>query len=262
MELTKSTAKEAIEEFIGAGKVNILGVSRADNGEWSVKFKQNNKMILLDFPNHTEAEEFAFEFGGFNNLTVTAPEGLLFLEQWDIEQIWDDGHEILSIQTASAKSENDRETKVPHVLSPDCGYSYLPGSKKTKNRENICFVEQIKQVDQVSGRTMVFDNVSQPRELITQLKDKFPNHRFPVENFVSRNHESKQLCKWLRRRVGDGTKRMELRLIKLDGEDFTKCRYSQIIVAADGLASTECERVIIKKAAVKTEDHCGISLGV
>jgi len=262
MELTKRTAKNAIEEFIGEGKVNIMEVSRADNGNWIVKFKQNNKLTLLDFPNHQEAEDFAFEFGGLNNLTVTAPDSMLFLDQWDIEGIWNDGHEILSVQTAAAKSEDDRETKVPHVLGPECGFSYLPGSKKTKERETISFVEQIKQVDQVSGRTMVFDNVDQPKALIKQLKDKFPSHRFPVESFISRNHESSHLCKWLRRRVGDGTKRMELRLIKLGGEDFTKCRYSQLIIAADGLAATECERVIIKKSAVKTEDHCGISLGV
>ena len=262
--VSKLQAQELIDEFVGKGKVNILSCSRDEKGEWVVRFKAKGKTEKVVFDDLREAQEFCFEFGGKNNMTVAAPRELLFINpdenHWSTSIFDKYGHTVLSIETKDAKSSKGAKTPIPTILPENCGSAYLPGKKTTKQKEQVELKRTTRYSDEINGKKIYFVYTEQLNNFVKHCKEEFPNHNIPIKAIQTQNNDTGHLCVFERSLVGDGSRRMELRLVEINKKSFSEWKYMDIVAITDGLAVIDCERV--KKQGIKEEDLCGISLGV
>ena len=247
----------------GKNKVNILGLDiekRSGNKKaYSIRFKEGKKAThKVTFTNRREAEEFMFAFGGKNNLTVAAPSKFLFLGGWSVESLSVHGHGPVALACSSGSANNNIKRRITHYLPEDCGF---PPIQKKGQRASLEITEKITSGVKSGMISANFETPVQMDNFVAQMYKLFPDYKIPVKRAVTRNLDTNDLCVWTRARVGDGTKRMELRLVQLNGKDYQICKWDDILSAADLMAASECERVFIKIKKDITEEHCGRSLG-
>lgn len=258
--LDKATAKKIREGQIGTGKVIIKRDPVQVVGGWEIVTEdENGKTDLLLFKTYQEAQEACFQFGGNNIMTIAAPMELNEFENWSSKKLFDLGHHVKQVSLTQSIFTGDRQRKIPNELPKDCGCGKLPGSNK---KTPTFFHEMVISENYVLKKTIYFEQPEQLDNLQEWLIKKFPGHRFMVDSFVTQNHETSDYCKFTRQKVGDGTKRMELKLVKLNGEDYQKCRINNIIAAADGLASHECKIVRLETQKIAVNTICGDYLGL
>jgi hypothetical protein len=260
----KIDVQKLIEEFRGKDKVTIKAMRKEENGKWRVSYiEDKGKTDIIDFNSHHEAQEFCFAFGGKNHLTVSAPIELLDLSSWSESKLADMGHRLVSLTIATSYSSQNTDKKFKHEAPHGCGSRYLPGSNQTmpsKEKSGITFVERYTQRNAIAEKKVEFAEGDSLDSLCKWLFKNFPEYNLQVRKAVTLNSEFNALCVWVRKKVGDGSKRMQLRLDKLNGESFQNFMYSEILKVADGMASSECERIYMKRRTEVVEDRCGFSL--
>lgn len=260
----KSNVQKVIDEYIGKGKVNILSCTKIEKSKWSVRFKQKGKIDEVEFNDLKEAQDFCFEFGGKNNMTIAAPRQLLFInpneETWSAKALEAWGHNLLSIKTMKCYSQQGTSTHVYLDIPEECGCVYLPGKKTTKMDETVKLTRTIQQADIINGKKIFFEDTYAIDNLVAHLRKELPHHNIPVASFQTQNAETGDLCDFQRKRVGDGSKRIELRLKSINGKNISDWKFMDILGIADGLAETTCERVIGTKPTAN--DRCATSLGI
>lgn len=253
-----------IEEFRGKDKVTIKSMRKEENGKWRVSYiEDKGKTDIIDFDSHNEAQEFCFAFGGKNHLTVSAPVELLGLSSWSESKLLDLGHRLVSLTIATSYSSENYDKPIIYTAPVGCGSGHLPGSNRRipkTDKLGICFKETIKLQNSISKKRIEFAENDSLDDLCAWLFKTFPKYNLQVMGAVTVNTEINVLCVWIRKKVGDGSKRMQLRLDKLNGESFQDVMYSEILRAADGMAASECERVYLKRRTEVVEDRCGFSL--
>lgn len=258
----KINVKALIDEFRGKDKVTIKSMRKEENGKWRVTYMEEaGRTDVVDFDGHHDAHLFCFAFGGKNHLTVSAPVDLLDLSNWVEKNIREMGHKVLSISLSQSYSAQNTDKKIEHKVPSGCGSGFLPGkNKRDGSGSGISIFERFVQTSILQRKKVEFsedDSIDKLREF---LVSKFPEYSMQVSGAVTLNQDYNALCVWVRKKVGDGSKRMQLRLEKINGESFQEFMYSDILKYADGMASTECERVYIKKRREVIEDRCGFSL--
>lgn len=265
--LTKDEALRLVEEYVGKGKVNIQELSiNDDKYGWKVIYKQGKKLEVIHFENYFEAQDFCFEFGGNNNMTIAAPNELLFIDHndknWSSSKIKEMGHKIISISFSKCYGEKDSDKTFNTDLPEDCGIIVSPGKKTKDGTYRIKLKRSYQQRDVLFGKTVYFENEDQFDMFLDFMAMEFPNHKIPISQFKTINLLESFVLQFKRKSVGDGSKTMELRLTHINGEHFSKFRFQDILNIADGLAGTTCERVIKTRKKDQIEDRCGISLGL
>lgn len=253
-----------IEEFRGKDKVTIKSMRKEENGKWRVSYiEDKGKTDILDFDSHQEAQEFCFAFGGKNHLTVSAPVELLDLSSWSESKLTDMGHRLISLTIGNSYSSQNTDRVMKHEAPHGCGSRSLPGSTvtmPTNEKPGVLFTERFIQRSSIAEKKIEFSENDSLDNLCAWLFKNFPDYNFQVRKAVTLNSEFNALCVWVRKKVGDGSKRMQLRLDRLNGESFQDFMYAEILRSADGMASTECERVYMKRRTEVVEDRCGFSL--
>ena len=248
--------------------VNIQEINPSTDGHgWKVVYKQGKKLHTLNFENFLEAQEFCYEFGGKNNMTVAAPRYLMFIDSdnggWSSAKIKGLGHEVVSISFSKCFADKDSEEKFDVSLPLECGTSSFPGKKTKKgNKGNVKFKRVYQQHDILFGKTIYFENLKSFDNFLDFVINKFPKHRLPIASFKVKKNKTNDILTFQKKKVGDGTKSMELRLTHINGQPYSSYRFKDILNFADGLAETNCERIIKVRKNEKIDDICGISLGL
>jgi hypothetical protein len=256
--LSREEVEKKVMENVGRGKVIIMGDPEKNikTGSWDVLFQdEKGKPYLIDFDTYHEAQEACLVFGGNNIFTIAAPREFNDFKNWSYDVLFNLGHYVRKITLMKSTNNQDQDRTIPYELPALFGTSHIPGSRKA--HANLVFEEVIQTVNYVKAKTIYFDdpeNIDLSKEW---LYSKFPNHTFHVNSFTVQNHKTNDFCKYERKKVGDSTKRMELKLTKLNGKSYKKCRIRNIMAAADGLAEHQCKVVAIENHKIKTEDHCG-----
>lgn len=258
--LNKSEAKKIRENQVGKGKVIVKRDPVQVSGGWEIIIEdENGTTELLLFKTYQEAQEACFQFGGNNIMTIAAPMELNDFENWTTEKFFNWGHIVREITLTQSICTEDKRRKVPNELPKDCGSGTLPGSNR---KVPTIFHEMVISENYVLKKTIHFSEGDQLDNLKKWLGIRFPGHKFMVDSFVTQNHETSDYCKFVRQKVGDGTKRMELKMVKLNGEEYQKCRIHSILQAADGLAAHECKIVKLETQKIAVNTICGDYLGI
>jgi len=257
MEINKIDVEEMVRKSIGNGKVIIIDDPiKNQKNKWEIRIEdETGKQELIPFDNYHEAQEACLIFGGNNIFTIAAPSEFLDFKNWSYDLLFSLGHYLKKITFMKSTSSTDTNREIPYELPLEHGISHLPGSRKA--HENIVFKEVLKTVNYVKEKTIYFDKPEDIDSFKDWLYSKFQCHTFLVKSFTVQHHETNDFCRYEKKKVGDSTKRMELKLVKLNGKPYQKCRISEIRSAADGLAEHQCKVVNIENNIVKKEDHCG-----
>ncbi|MCU0589885.1 MAG: hypothetical protein MUC33_01205 [Desulfobacterales bacterium] len=263
MKEKKYDLKKLIDEFRGKGKVTIKAMKKEENGRWSVAFMEGNNTEIVHFNTHSDAQEFCFAFGGKNHLTVSAPSEMLLLSGWSQKILSDLGHRIISITIERTYAATNTEKKIEHIFPTGCGSMALPGSIKKNPGQQKCGIKLIERFGQrslIERRKIEFADNDSLDLFIDQCKKMLPEYEIQIRGAITQNVEYKALLGWKRKKVGDGSKRMQLRLDLINGESFQNFMYQDILKYADGMASSECQRIYIKRRSEVVEDRCGFSI--
>lgn len=240
------TAESIRESFVGKGKVAALKIEEITNGGFILHYKEGNKVDKVLCDDRVELEKILLEFGGKNPETCRAPDELLMLNGlWDSQTITDYGHKISKIQIKGMR--DIRNDKSVFNIPKNVGQVELAGSMKDASIDNTMIV--IQRDYETTARTITFSSPKEFDELQRWLlSDKrFKTFTWYVMGMVTESRASGKNCKWQRVKAGDGSKRMVLELIALDGKHYTECSRQELYDSADDMFYAPCQRVDVKK---------------
>ena len=244
---------ELYQQFIGKGKVQAISINKK-NGGWALKFKEGKKFDEIESDDRESLEKLLIEFGGKNPETCTAPDKFLTIDgTWDAETINMLGHRISKAKFSGQRLlRNDAH---PITIPDDCGYQTIMDSKKKTgngvvnlrlvDREMIDFTMAFKKPDE-------FDNLCKFLFNNEQLK----RLKWHIMLLGTESRETKDQCVWKRLKAGDGTKRMVLELIGLNGNHYTECIRQDLFNAAGDMFYNPCQRITVKKKKEQTMEIC------
>ena len=253
--LTISEVQIIREKYIGNGKVQSIYLKEVDDNQWEYRFKIGGKYDTIKSKNREILEQMHMEHGGRNPDTCRAPFEFLDIDgSWDSSNLIKLGHIPTKLTIAGAIET--RNLKVPIAVPDECGE--VPISKQSSSEVNLYLVDK-----QHVKFTRNFDSADQFDALVRFLlqNDTLKNLRWKVYALETQSKSAGQRCLWQRRKAGDGTQRMVLELVKLNGKNYTKCFRDDLHNAADGMFDAACSRIKIEDPAPKFRDACEMSLG-
>lgn len=247
------------QNFIGKDKIQPLKITNNEDGSFSLHYKEGKKNDSIECADRSTLEKILIEFGGKNPETCRAPDYLLkFNSAWTYEDILLMGHKISKISLRGRRET--RNDFFPIILPDNCGSPTLSKKKPTKeapseiriglkDKEEASITWQFNNQDEFD----VFQAFFSSHESLKKL-------HWDVVNLVTENKKTKVSYFWKRVKAGDGTKRMVLELIGLNGEHYTDCVRQDLFNAADDMFYAPCQRVKVKNKAVSTRELCMLAV--
>lgn len=229
---------EIMQAAIGDEKYEILDTLPNNDGGFVVRFQRPGGKIQNYLAVDQEAvKEFTEAVGGVNIQTVAAKPDYLKLNGWGADELMADGHRITKIRLEGGTTYKPRkvfvETSAKHGVNglPDSKAGAGPIRVNIRNNNQTRFTRSFK-------KAYMLDNLV---ELIKN--DKYLSKMSLLVKVINtENVKTKALCVWRAVRAGDGTKRMVLKLVSLNGKHYTECLRQDLHDAADGMADTVCRQ--------------------
>jgi len=254
----KERLQKMIQDWRGEGKIQAKRRQRMDDGTYRLDYvneKGNSHWILLD--SKKEVDEILIEFGGKNHETVAAPNLFMSLGGWvneDLEQL---GHRIekVTISSESKTPASNEEICFPE----DCGNTEIRNAQNVVKREaNVTINRETGHTDGIGARTVSFSSPHEFENFVEFLLShkKLKHLKFHVKRLTTLSVDTRKVCSWERQKAKDGTARMELMLVSLDGVPYEDCVHYELIEAADGMAAFECAKVTDTTQKEQTKKAC------
>jgi len=245
-----------LEEFIGKDKVESNSIFQNDDDNWIYKFKEKGirGWQEITLPDRETAENFHFMFGGKNASTVSAPEKLNTINDWGADYIEYLGHRITEISVQGLRCL--RSQTIPIDIPEGCGHQKIIGKKKKEPKKDIINLRQ-NDVEKCDF-TRVFKGKDELNQFVYFLKNDplLKNLKFYVRKMTTENEETYDVGLWKRCSAKDGTARMIVELKKINGLDYTKLMYRELLAFADGMADAECKKIPQKPTIPKPTTIC------
>lgn len=237
------TVDEIREEFVGKGRVQVLGIERIDGGGFKLIYKTGKgKTEDIESESRRELDQILIEFGGKNPETVSAPDEFLTLGEWDSKTILRAGHMIQKIRISGSNTARNKTFQVE--IPKTCGKRPMLNAEREDKRESVKAAVRLHDSEKADF-TIAFEDPSQFDELKDFIKQEqmLSNLKWSVHEMVTLSTETKKYCKWARATAGDGSKRMVLELKSLDGTHYNNCMYYDLLAAADDMIGGECKKI-------------------
>lgn len=250
------TWADIIEDWRGKGTILGIRVEELKTGQFRLHYEDKGKPYFVDWDNKNECYEALLEFGGKNDFTVRAPDLFLKLGKWDASTLINLGHRPTKIGLKGFKYIRNQE--LPIEIPPKCGHPEIVNQRKKETRDML----RLYQVD--NERVNVTRTFKNQKECDTFLqfilKTKiFKDFEWDVSLLCTFAIEDQKHCEWRRKKAGDGTQRMVLKLLQLEGKSVVECLPYNIISAADDMVGGECRQVtVIKDPPPKEKTLCTI----
>lgn len=255
---SRTIKEKLIQKFIGENKIQPLRIEDLPDGTSNLIYNDEKlKVQTINCESREILEEILVEFGGDNPETCKTEERFLVMDgTWGSEDLLKLGHLITKIEISGTKTVKDEESEI--MLPPNCGEPALPGSKKGK--EDM-LLKRMVQKENLS-RTMSFQYIEEFDNFIKfLLADKRTKElTYHVGLLATESKESGGQCVWRRIKAGDGTKRMVLELVSLNGKSYTDCVRQQLFDAAGDMFVAPCKRIEVKKKKESFDSICAFAL--
>ncbi len=194
-------------------------------------------------------------FGGKNDYTLHAPDELLKLNSWDSETLFEFGHSLIKIGLKGSK--RIRNQLIPVTIPEGCGYPEKTNRRGKKNvKEDLL---SIKQTDEEKiDVTRSFKTRSEFDSFLKFLFSSKYLKGFEWEVLVlsTISVDVKKKCDWRKKKPGDGTSRMVLKLVRLNGVYYEQCLPHDLLSAADGMVGGECRTIQTVQTPPTPKDLC------
>jgi len=245
---------EIYKNFVGKNKIQPLEVFKdSDSDMWILKYKEGNKYADISCEVREDLDKILIEFGGKNPDTCRAPDKFMELSDWNSEDLNNMGHIIQKISFSGSRLV--RSTHYPILFPENTGHSTIIDKKgATKNNTfNLRLMDR-----ELMDYTLGFKSRDEFDNLINFLKthETLKKLTWTVMLLGTESRETKDQCVWKRLKAGDGTKRMVLELVGLNGRHFTHCVRADLFNAAGDMFDSPCKRVSIKKKKQIEEEIC------
>lgn len=242
------------EKFIGNGKIQALNIIPTEEGKWILRYKDGKKIYELECEGRDFLDKLLVEFGGKNPETCRAPDKFLIMDgSWMSEDLNELGHRIVKVKFSGSRIV--RSTSYPVVLPDECGLFTIVGARR-KIPDKI--INQ-KLVDrEFCDFTLAFNSPSQFDNLCEFINkhDSLSKLIWHTMLLGTESRETGANCVWKRLKAGDGTKRMVLELIGLNGNHYTECIRQELFNAAGDMFYAPCQRIKVKKKKEQTMEIC------
>ena len=243
---------EIYQEFIGKDKVQAVKVMEK-NGRWVLQYKEGKKRDEIECEDRETLDKILIEFGGKNPETCSAVDDFLKLNKsWTSDTLNDLGHRITKVRFNASRVT--RKATFPIILPEGCGHYPIVNAKKNdKDSINIMLIDK---------ESTVFTRAFKTRQEFDNLQDFiFSNVSlnkldWHVMLLGTESRDPARQCVWKRLKAGDGTKRMILELIGLDGAHYTDCVRQDLYNAAGDMFENACQRISMKKKKEQTIEIC------
>jgi len=182
---------------------------------------------------------------------------ILDLKNFTSEDILLAGHRLTKIKLKGQRIT--RNKTIPIELPVGTGSKEPVSRKRTTERDKMNLLlkdQETVVITRAFNKTSQFDAF---RSFIFE-KEEFKELTWFVEILGTENKTTNDACLWVREKVGDGTKRMALELMYLNGKHYTDCIRGDLITAADDLFDTPCHRIKLKKDKEFYKSVCMIAV--
>ena len=260
--MSREEINTIIQRWRGEGKIRTRKVQRLEDGSYELFYEESpGRVERLVCEDRNTLDEILLEFGGRNNETVAAPPRFLKLGDWRAADLEELGHRIQKIKLKADRMIPSSKEEIP--VPADCGYTQIIDAQKSTRKAEIVFERSTAFREWFGEITILF---RQPEEF-DNLVDFIQSHKFMkdltfyVKELGTYSIDSRSSCTWNRKKIGDGTMRIELQLTHLNEKSYSQCVYFDLVAAADGMADSECKIVEIpKQLKPATKTVCGIAL--
>lgn len=248
--------KEAVERASGLaeGKIEIMDIKEDEGkGIWTLRYREKNKKIeRLEFTDYDELQEVIFEFGGKNLETCICDDRYLSMDgSWNADDLLRVGHTPTKIRL-QAKKVIDRSS-IGVKIPKECGD---PGTLNAQRQENAAVVNFISTYQKEATFTRSFEDYTELNNLIAfVMSDEYLSQvaeHYKVKEICTQNNTTKDLCRWKKSRAGDGTSRMVMRLIELNGKPYQTCLRQDLQTAGGDMFVEHCKQLKMEKKTEKT----------
>lgn len=221
-----------LEKWRGSGKIKAIKKERLESGKYRLHYYDGRKKEFLDFDGLDYCDQFLLEFGGKNEETVAADPIFLRLFPTFVEELLQRGHNLKRVSLRGSGPGYKQSAKIE--IPTGCGEPFLAHKEKKK----IDGTEIVKKDTLFSVETASlyrqFPDVEQADNFISWLlfDQEFEDYKWVIKEMITYSRETKQYCRWLRRKAGDATQAMELQLRDLDKKSYQDCLVSELMIAA------------------------------
>ncbi|UCG07114.1 MAG: hypothetical protein JSV83_00195 [Desulfobacterales bacterium] len=245
--------EDIYQQFVGKDKVQPLKVCEGVDGMWILRYKEGQKVYEISCENREFLDRALVEFGGKNPETCRAPDQFMEMGTWLSEDLNELGHAIQKVKFSGQRVV--RSKNIPILFPKSCGHSMIVNARK--RMEENSFNLRLKDTERLDF-TLSFKNPSEFDALIKFLKnhDSLGELKWIVMLLGTEARETRDQCVWKRLKAGDGTKRMVLELIGLNGQHYTDCVRQDLYNAAGDMFYSPCRRVAMKKKKEHVEEIC------
>jgi hypothetical protein len=237
------------EDFVGKGKVQCLDIAE-DEGKFILHYKEGNsgKTQTVACEDYDTLNQICLEFGGRNPDTCRADGKFLRIgdkeHPWEPEDISALGHRVNKIEIEGLwqkKTGDDWPIRFPQ----NSGSRSIEGSKK----EEIDEFTLIRSERKDCHFTRTFKSMQEFKNLIKFLttSKSLEDLLWYVKMLCTENTTTQDQCVWKRVKAGDGTQRMVLELVELNGKSYTECMRRDLYNAADEMFFSPCQLITMKK---------------
>lgn len=240
MSMSKARLKKVLNGWRGKDKVEILDLQQVGD-IWQVVIRDGGSVEAVPCSSYEEAEQIATEFGGRNIKTFSADPMFLQLMGWGSEDLLSRGHIPKQVLFRGRVQSEDSETD-NHPLPLSCGQAPMAGSMK-KDPPHVVLKYSRIVTNTIGQTTVVFKDPGRLDMLVSVLSKSYPSIPKHVEKLKTQNIETGDTCLWKRKKVGDGTKAVELLLMKVNGKVFWQCRFKDVLRAGGNMCEGDCLKI-------------------
>ena len=242
--MEKIELEKLYEKFIGEGKVHSLSLIAVTPGGWKWSYKEGRIQASIIDEDRAFLEKMHMEFGGNNPETCRASDVFLELRGFDSEDVLNVGHRITKIGLKGSRTT--RHQTIPIDIPPRMGSNEPIRAKKKLPKDSLNLILKDLETAAITRAFSTQAEFDAFREFLlthSALKEL----TWYVDILGTESKLTRDFCVWHREKVGDGTQRMALELIGLNGKVFTECRRGDLFDAADEMFDSACQRVKLKK---------------
>lgn len=241
-------------DFVGRGKVQSISLVKSDN-HWIYTYKEGRKHESIKDKNFDQLQKLHLAFGGRNPETCRAKDLFLKLDgQWGSDDLLELGHRP---QKVTLNGTNEIRNKIfPISIPNDCGFK--PICKKNSKSDFI-------KISLIDKETSKITRIFKEPEQLDAFADFILNDpslqqlSWNIHVLGTETKATGDQCVWVRELAGDGTKRMVLKLQKVNGIIYTKLMRKQLHDAADDMFCSPCSQLSVKKIDPKTINICAFA---
>ena len=251
--MTKQTWNDIVQDWRGKGTIHATRIEGRPDGKFRLHYEDGGNPQHVDWDSEEECGAALVEFGGKNEFTVKAPDEFLSINGWKGSNMLVLGHKPVKIHISGNKTiQSDVK---PIAVPPDCGQPEKQIAVRKGKKKQFDTITLHQRSEEKLFNTRSFQLIDEFDNYISYLKTAFQNYEWQIRALTTYACGTKALCEWQRIKAGDNSKRMELKMVRLNGKKVEECVKMDIIRAADGMVGGECSLIDVKAKKPPAPEH-------